>query len=168
VDGHDLEAGVEQRVDEQPRGAFEGNAEGTTPAEAAQAGEKVREAIGGVRHRALPMDAAGLIEDADGMGRTRPVDPDRESHCIASGDGETLHGERFCRSLTDWRSGLPRHVARHPVAGLGLSSFCSGERVSWWPSRGERPWLSPNADRLAPLSSLDGSRPSDFRRRVVQ
>src|SRR5207247_1214075 len=32
VDGHDLEAGVEQRVDEQPRGAFEGNAEGTTPA----------------------------------------------------------------------------------------------------------------------------------------
>src|SRR5207247_2917242 len=65
VDGHDLEAGVEQRVDEQPRGAFEGNAEGTTPAEAAQAGEKVREAIGGVRRRALPMDAAGLIRSEE-------------------------------------------------------------------------------------------------------
>src|SRR5438132_5959313 len=83
-------------------------------------------------------------------------------------DGETLRGERSCRSLTDWRSGLLGHLARHPVAGLGLSSFGSGERVSYWPSSGERAWLSPNVDHLASLSPLDRARTADFRGRVVQ
>src|SRR3989442_9363407 len=104
MDGHDLEAGVEQRVDEQPRGAFEGNAEGTTPAEAAQAGEKVREAIGGVRHRALPMGAAGLIEDAGGMGPTRPGPPHRETPCIPPRDGGTPPRGGARPPLTGWRS----------------------------------------------------------------
>src|SRR3989442_8947577 len=44
----------------------------------------------------------------------------------------------------------------------GLSSFDSGERVSCGPSRGERPWLSPNGDRLAPLSSPHPTRAADF------
>jgi hypothetical protein len=95
------------------------------------------------------------------VGPTRPIDADEESHCVVSGDGETLRGERSGRSLTDWRSGLPGHVAHHPVAGLGLS-FYPGERVSCWPSRGERTWLSPNSDHLAPLSSLYLTRALEF------
>src|SRR6266850_1090222 len=121
---------------------------------AAQTPDKRGESLSGVWHGALPPDAAGLVDDADRVSPTRPVDADGESHCITSGDGETLRGERSGRSLTDWRSGLPGHVARHPVAGLGLSRFHSGERVSSWPSRGKRTWLSPNTDQLARLSSL--------------
>jgi len=34
-------------------------------------------------------------------------------------------------------------VALHPVAGLGLSWFESGEQVSLWPSSGEHRGLSP-------------------------
>ena len=163
VDGHHLESGVDERVDEQTGGAFEGHADGPAPTEAAQSAEKGREALTGVRHGTLPVKVATGIEDADRMGLTGPVDADEESHCVVSGDGETLHGERSCRSLTDWRSGLAGHVARHPVAGRGLSVFCSGERVSFWPSHGERAWLSPNAHCLAPLSSLPPNSASDFR-----
>jgi hypothetical protein len=168
VNRYDLEPSVDESVDEQARGTFEGNAYRPPPAQAAQAGAELREPGAGVGHRALPAAAPGLVDDADRVGLSRPVDAYEELHCVASGDGETLRGERSGRSLTDWRSGLPGHVARHPVAGLGLSSFGSRERVSCWPLSGERTWLSPNADRLAPLSSLSPRRTSDFRERVVQ
>jgi len=170
VDGHHLEPGIDERVDEQARGPFQGNPQVATAADAAQTPDKRGESLSGVWHGALPPDAAGLVDDADRVSPTRPVDADGESHCITSGDGETLRGERSGRSLTDWRSGLPGHVARHPVAGLGLSRFHSGERVSSWPSRGERSRLSPNGDRLAPLSALPPTRAEDFpsRERVGQ
>src|SRR3989442_4352601 len=98
MDGHDLEAGVEQRVDEQPRGAFEGNAEGTTPAEAAQAGEKVREAIGGVGGRAPPTAAAGLDGGYGRMGPTPPRDPLPRSPFIPARDCEGPHPATVCPS----------------------------------------------------------------------
>src|SRR5207237_8594143 len=93
---------------------------------------------------ALPVNAAGFVQDADGVGQAGPVDADQESHCVASVDGETLRGERSCRSLTDWRSGLLGHLERHPVAGMGLSSFGSGDRVSYWPSSIVHACHSPN------------------------
>ena len=144
VDGHHLQARVEQGIHEQARGAFEGDAEGAAAAEAVEAAAELAEPLGGVRDGALPVDAGGLVDHADRVGLTGPVDTDEELHCLASGDGETLRRERSCRSLTDWRSGLLGHVARHPVAGRGLSCVHSGERVSSWPSSGERCRLSPN------------------------
>ena len=168
VDRHYLEPGLEEGVDEHARGPFEGDADEPAPAKATQVAEELGEALGGMWDGALPVNAAGFVQDADGVGQAGPVDADQESHCVASVDGETLRGERSCRSLTDWRSGLLGHLARHPVAGLGLSSFGSGERVSYWPSSGERAWLSPNVDHLASLSPLDRARTADFRGRVVQ
>ncbi len=144
VDRYDLHPGLDEGIDEQAGGAFERDPKGAAVEQAPQAAEQLREPLGGVGDGALPLDAARVVKDADRVGLTRPVDPDEESHCVASGGSETLRGERSGRSLTDWRSGLLGHVARHPVAGLGLSSFNSGEQVSCWPSRGERTWLSPN------------------------
>src|SRR5712691_11045522 len=71
-----------------------------------------------VPHAALPADLARGIEDADRMRQARPVEADDEIHCAPPGDGETLRGERSCRSLTIRRSGLQLPLARHPVAGL--------------------------------------------------
>src|SRR2546428_13057316 len=88
--------------------------------------------------------------DAHGVCLTRPVEADEEIHCAPPGARETLRGERACPSLTDRRSGLQLPLARHPVAGLGLSLLESGEQVSRWPSRGKRPWLSPNPSRSTP------------------
>ena len=162
-DGHHLEAGGDERVDEQAGGAFEGNAQGAAGVETAQAAEELGEALGRVRHGALPVDAGGLVDHADRVDLTRPVDPDEEWHCVVSRDGETLQGERSGRSLTDWRSGLLGHVARHPVAGLGLSRFHSGERVSSWPSSGKRRGLSPNLSGSIPPQDarFRGSGPSN-------
>jgi len=93
--------------------------------------------------RGLPADSAATVDEAHGVSFTRPIEADEETHCALPGDHETLRRERSGRSLTDRRSGLARHLALHPVAGLGLSSFVSGERVSQWPISGERAGLSP-------------------------
>src|SRR3989442_13727366 len=73
---------------------------------------------------------SAAVDHAHRVSLTRPIETDEETHCAPPGDRETLRRERSGRSLTDWRSGLARHLALHPVAGLGLSSFVSGERVS--------------------------------------
>ena len=161
MDGNDLEAGLDERVDEEARGPLQGEPHGAAAPQASQALNELRQAVGRVRRGALPAEAAGVVQDADSMSATRPVDADEESHCVVSRESETLRGERSGRSLTDWRSGLAGHVAHHPVAGLGLS-FYSGERVSCWPSRGERTWLSPNPDHLDPLSALPPNGAIDF------
>src|SRR5205807_4969166 len=80
VDGHDLEPGVDERVDEQARGPFKGDPKAAGAAEAAQTADELSEPLGGVRYRALPTDAASLVDDADRVGPTRPVDADEESH----------------------------------------------------------------------------------------
>src|SRR5437899_7545853 len=116
-------------------------------AEARQLAPQLRQAFGRVRHAALPAHLTRGVEDAHGVRLTRPVEADEEIHCAPLGDGETLRGERSCRSLTIRRSGLQVPLAQHPVAGLGLSSFDSGEQVSQWPSSGKRTWLSPNPSR---------------------
>jgi hypothetical protein len=170
MNGDDLEVSLRQGVNEQPRWAFERDAERPAPGEATKLPEQGGEAFGRVGDGALPAPARGVIDDTDGVRPARPVDADEESHCVSSGDGETLRSERSCRSLTDWRSGLLGHLARHPVAGRGLSRFGSEERVSSWPSSGERGRLSPNTDRIIRLSTLGARTRSHFlaRGRVVQ
>jgi hypothetical protein len=144
VNRDDAEAGVDERIHEQPRRPLEGDADLRRRREALEPSDKFGEAGGRVGDGGLPPDAAGAIDHARRVGFTRPIDTNVERHCVPPWDGETLRGERSCRSLTDRRSGLAWHVALHPVAGLGLSSFHPRERVSYWPSRGERRWLSPN------------------------
>src|SRR5256885_14840475 len=56
VDGHDLEPGVDERVDEQARGPFKGDPKAAGAAEAAQTADELSEPLGGVRYRALPTD----------------------------------------------------------------------------------------------------------------
>src|SRR3989441_10634185 len=147
VDGDDPVAGVHQGIDDETRGAFEGEGERGGRAKARQTAEQLRQAVRRVLHAALPAHLTRDIEDAHGVRLTRPVEADEEIHCASPGDRETLRGERSCRSLTDRRSGLQVPLAQHPVAGLGLSSFDSGEQVSQWPSSGKRTWLSPNPSR---------------------
>src|SRR3989454_2016429 len=144
VDGDDRVAGVQEGIDDEARGTFEGDGDGGGRAEARQLAQQLRQAFGRVRHTALPAHLTRGVEDAHGVRLTRPVEADEEIHCAPLGDGETLRGERSCRSLTIRRSGLQVPLAQHPVAGLGLSSFDSGEQVSQWPSSGKRTWLSPD------------------------
>ena len=146
VDGDDLEAGVHQRVDDDARGALDGDPQGGGGPERPEAPHEVGQAGGRMRRRAAPVDGPGVVQHTDGVCGRGPVDADKEGHCAPPWDCETLREERSCRSLTDWRSGV-RILALHPVAGRGLSSPDSGERVSSWPSSGERPWLSPNPPR---------------------
>lgn len=157
VNRADVKTGIDERVHENAGGTFEGSLKRRAAAEAAQAIAQRSEAVRGVRYRAAPTYPADVIDDANGVHLAGPVDPDEESHCVVSEDGETLRRERSCRSLTDWRSGLAGHVARHPVAGLGLSSFYSEERISFWPSRGKRMRLSPNPVPAPSVSDSAGA-----------
>ena len=159
VNGHELKPGVDERVDEQARGPLEGDAEPAAVAEAAQPADELGEARGGVGYGALPADPAGVIEDAEGVSRTRPVDADEESHCVVSRDGETLRGERSGRSLTDWRSGLPGHVAHHPVAGLWPLVLSGGAGLTSAVARRANVALPEfQSSRLTVLPSPDPSR----------
>ncbi len=148
VDRHDLETCLNEGVNQHARGAFDGNRQRATVTPAPQALHQSGQTARGVRGGAAPADAAAAVDHAHRVSLTRPIETDEEAHCAPPGDRETLRRERSGRSLTDWRSGLARHLALHPVAGLGLSSFVSGERVSRGPSSGERVRLSPISTKV--------------------
>lgn len=148
VNGDDGEAGLKESIDDQAGGALQGDGQHRGRPEAAQVLDELGQAGGRVGHRPAPADGAGLGEHTDGVRGGGPVQADEEGHCAPPWDCETLPRERSCRSLTDWRSGLQLPVALHPVAGWDLSWCGSGERVSPWPSRGQRTWLSPTPGSL--------------------
>ncbi len=180
VDGDDGEAGLEERVDDEARGALEGDG---------QRG-------GGARSECQPLDELGpgprrCAPRCRASGRCRSRRCTQTAWVVAAqsrpakkdiarlpGTARHCARERSCRSLTDWRSGLQLPVALHPVAGWDLSWCESGEQVSRWPSRGKRTWALPDprdrhsgqhplvggpgpkkCDRYAPVGATISGRP---------
>ena len=128
MDGDDRVAGVHEDIDDEARGAFDGDGEAGGRAEARQLAEQLRQAVGRVLYAALPAHLARRVEDGHGVLLARPVEADGEIHCTPPGESETLRGERSCRSLTARRSGLqlpwrdtlwPVWASRYLIRGSG-------------------------------------------------
>ncbi len=139
VNGHDGEAGFEQRVDHQARGPLDGH-RGT--AVVLQAALELDQAGRVMRDLEVLECGAAFVEDAHRMGSAGPVQPG-----IASAHGQTPTNCAKTRragsprgTLTDRRSWL-HTMALHPVARLGLPAP-RRLRVSCGPSSGQRAWQS--------------------------
>jgi len=153
MDGHDGKAGLDQRVDEQPRRTFDRDRELRTRAEAVERADQLRQSLCGVTDAEVKADLAGRIEDTEVVLVAGPVDAGEVMgsgyvHAAPPGQGGT-HGSgvgRSHRSLIDRRSGLQAARAQHPVVGRGLPRRME-ERVSQGPSCGKRRWLSPPGRR---------------------
>jgi hypothetical protein len=153
MDGHDRVAGLDQRLDDQARGALNGNWDGRGRGNLVQAAAQFGQPFGGVVDGKTGDDVAvGVVDDADGMDAATPV----HSATIAHTQSPVFcHGVpsagRSCGKLIDRRSGL-YSVARHPVARWDLPAPVT-RRVSCGPKTGEltRPsWQASGRESIAP------------------
>ena len=135
-------------------------------AEASQMAQQLGEAGGRVCEGALPADATAVTEHAHRVRLTGSIDSDVKAHCLAPGDAETLREERSCRLLTDRRSGLARHPARHPVAGLGPSLRLVRRSRSHGGRRAASDPGSPRTPMVSSHCAIPGASRDDFPRRI--
>ncbi len=162
VDRDDREASLQQRIDDQTRGALDGHS--SDPC-ATQATAQLGQAGGIVIDLELQMHAAVLVDDTSSVGSAGPVQPGKaNAHGQTPAScGMTCRVGRPGGSLTDRRSWLLT-LALHPVARLGLPAP-RGLRVSCGPSSGQRSGQSPwghgsrnetSAQRMRRVKNLTG------------
>jgi hypothetical protein len=107
--------GLDQRIDDQPGRAFDGDRQLGRECYLAQPGKHVDEACTIVPDLDAGDDLTGAIDDADGMGDPAPVQTSVKWHVLTSLDCSRLtRAGRSCGSLTDRRSGR-QALALHPV-----------------------------------------------------
>ena len=161
-----LEAGIHQGVDDDPRGTFDRDVHGGRRAELTQPADQLGQSLGRVRHRAAPPDrpVGSSTQTACAVdAQSRPTKTiasllGTARHCAVRGPaGRSLIGALGW--LSSWRCILwPVGASRHVGRGSGSHR---------WPSRGERPWLSPTAgssqrsrSALKARDSKKGDRPA--------
>ncbi|GIK86957.1 MAG: hypothetical protein BroJett026_24380 [Betaproteobacteria bacterium] len=166
MDRYHVEAGVDQRIDDQPGRALDGDARAAEmPESALQPGKAIRIVLDVEAFTHL----AAFIDDSYGVDLTGPVQPGKE---VAHGQAPVSCG-MTCRagsprgSLTDRRSRL-HTSALHPVARLGLPAP-RRLRVSCGLSRSQRDGQSPRGHgSRSDLSSQSPPSVKPIERRVVQ
>lgn len=157
----DGEAGLHQRIDEQARGAFNGDRRATPMPEALRQQTQPGLVMGDL-HALL--DHTVLVDDAHRMGLTGPIQSGitRAHGRTPEKCGITVRAGSPCGTLTDRRS-RPLTSAQHPVARLGLP-VPQAPRVSCGPSRGQRIWRSSqgHGTQKLPVHSITPARQGRF------
>ena len=131
VDRDDREAGIQKGIDDEARGAFEGDGHGGGGPKRAQPLDQLGQARGGVGHRSRASGPCRSGRAHRPHAWWRPSRSRRRSHCVPPWDLRDTAAVRgpAGRSLIG-ALGLQMPVALHPVAGWDLSWCESGERVS--------------------------------------
>ena len=141
VDRHHRMACFDQRSDDQPRWALDRNGDFAGRRQVTELSVQFGEAGGVVRDVELESQGAGLIDDADSMAGTSPIEPSKAGHGQSPLGCATLPSVgRSCGTLIHWRSG-PHTLALHPVTRRVLPAPAM-RRVSSWPFAGKRRWPS--------------------------
>jgi len=141
MDRRDDEAGVDQRVDEQPAGPFDGDRRLAGWPMPAQTRDEIGKPIAIMGHDKMVEDLTGSVDDTDGMARTAPVEPDENGHGCTSLNWSMVPGAGSPHGLLINRRSGPIlaevSVAHLPVARLWLSAT-ETPQVSCGPSSGKR------------------------------
>jgi hypothetical protein len=125
MDGHDRVARLDQRLDDQARGALNGNRDGRGWSDLVQAAAQFGQPFGSVVDGKASDDVAVcVIDDADGMDAATPVHSATIAHARSPvvRDG-VPSAERSCGKLIDRRSGLAFRGAT-PCGPLGPPGAC--------------------------------------------
>ena len=131
VDRHDTEAGLDERVNEQARGALDRDGELARLTKAREAPDQVGEPLRGVFGNTAVLDSPLLVEETDVVLVTRPIDADvvqwRSFHAVPPQAAGFLRSGvgRTCRGLTERRSGL-QVPWRNTLSSVG--AFRAGRR----------------------------------------
>jgi hypothetical protein len=119
VNGRDQEAGLDQGIDQEPRGALDGDGRVPGAAALAQAGGERGQTFAIVSKLEAIDNGAGGVEYADGVGGAAPIQANEKRHePISSNQSMIPCAGRLGGVLINRRSGL-NPTAHLPVARLG-------------------------------------------------